>query len=233
MSKTAVILAGGKGSRLKPYTISIPKPLVPIGDTPILELIINRLKHFGYNKIIITVNHLADVIKAYFGDGKKWGVNIEYSYEEKPLSTMGPIKMLKNLPEDFLVMNGDVLTDIDFKLFFDQHKINNKIFTIAAQKRNEKIDYGVLEKDTGNNLIGFTEKPTYSFLVSMGIYYLKRETLEFIPENEFFGFDHLMAKLINSNKLPFVYEYDGYWLDIGRPADYEEAIRYYTNKNNL
>lgn len=224
MSKTAVILAGGKGTRLKPYTISIPKPLVPVGEKPVMEIILIKLKENGFEKIIIAVNHMAELIQAYFGNGSKWGLKIIYSVEEIPLSTMGPLKLIDNLPDDFLVMNGDVLTDLDINQFFKNHTDNKNILTIAAHKRTEKIDYGVLGTDGNNFLIEFNEKPEYSFLVSMGIYCLNRKTLDYIPSNEFFGFDHLMNSLIKSNEKPLVYEYDGYWLDIGRPSDYETAI---------
>lgn len=229
MSKTVVILAGGKGTRLKPYTIAIPKPLVPVGEKPILELIIEKLKTSGFYNIIITVNHLADLIRAYFGDGSKWGVNISYSLEERPLSTMGPLKLIENLPENFLVMNGDILTDLDLSEFFEYHKNNTGLFTIAAHRRVEKIDYGVLETDSNFNLKGFQEKPYYSFLVSMGIYAVNRDVVDMIPPNEFFGFDHLMHKLLQEGKNPMVFEFEGKWLDIGRPSDYELAIDYYNN----
>ena len=131
MFKRAVILAGGKGTRLKPYTISLPKPLVPIGDMPILEIIIRKLSKSGFDHITITVNHMADIIRAYFNDGSKWGVKIDYSLESKPLSTMGPLKLIKDLPENFLIMNGDVLTDIDFNEFYNYHVNNDNILTVS------------------------------------------------------------------------------------------------------
>ena len=132
MSKRAVILAGGKGTRLKPYTVSLPKPLVPIGEMPILEIIIRQLAKSGFDHITITVNHMADIIRAFFGDGSKWGVAIDYSLEDKPLSTMGPLKLIRDLPENFLVMNGDVLTDLDFGQFYDEHVRSGNIFTVSA-----------------------------------------------------------------------------------------------------
>lgn len=229
MSKTAIILAGGKGTRLKPYTIAIPKPLVPVGDKPILEIILQQLKENGFDNIIITVNHLAELIQAYFGDGAKWGVNISYSLEEKPLSTMGPLKLVKNLPENFLVMNGDVLTDLNLLEFYSFHLQNQEIFTIAAHRREEKIDYGVLEADEDNKLVGFKEKPNYSFFVSMGIYSVNRTVLDLIPENEFYGFDHLMYMLLKTKRNPRIFEYSGNWLDIGRPSDYERALEMINN----
>lgn len=224
MSKRAVILAGGKGTRLKPYSISIPKPLVPIGDKPILEIIILQLKKFGFDHITITLNHLADIIKAFFGDGSKWNIMIDYTYESKPLSTMGPLKLITDLPEDFLVMNGDVLTDLNFNEFYKLHISRKNNFTISAFKRIDKIDYGVLKKNVNNKLIKFDEKPSYEFLVSMGIYMVNKKVIENIPMDTYFGFDHLMKLLIENSEFPSIHEYDGYWLDIGRPDDYEKAV---------
>lgn len=221
--KTVVILAGGKGTRLRPYTVALPKPLVPVGDKPILEIIIIRLKKQGFKRIIITVNHQADIIMAYFGDGSKWGVEIEYSLEEKPLGTMGPLQLLKNLPDDFLVMNGDVLTDINYDVFLQKHIESGKIFTISSYRRIQKNDYGILEV-SDDELVGFKEKPEVQFVVSMGIYAVSKRVLEYIPKEQFFGFDTLMLKLLQEKIKIGVCEHTGYWLDIGRPDDYQQAV---------
>lgn len=224
MSKRAIILAGGKGTRLKPYSLTLPKPLVPVGDKPILELIIIQLKKHGFEHITITLNHLAEIIKAFFGNGDKWSIKIDYTYEEIPLSTMGPLTLIPDLPENFLVMNGDILTDLNLNAFYDYHIKNKNIFSIASFHREEKIDYGVLHKDSENRLIKFDEKPSYKFLVSMGIYMANKKIIKYIPENTFFGFDHLMNLLIEKSELPAIYEFNGNWLDIGRPDDYEKAV---------
>lgn len=224
MGKRAIILAGGKGTRLKPYTISLPKPLVPIGEMPILEIIIRQLKNYSFDHITITINHYADIIKAFFGNGEKWGLKIDYSLEDKPLSTMGPLTLIDNLPEDFLIMNGDVLTNLDFSAFYSEHIQKRNKFTIGAHKRIEKVEYGVLHSNDQSELIKFEEKPTNEYLVSMGIYMMNKNNLSHIPKNTFFGFDHLMNSLIEKNELPFIYEFDGYWMDIGRPDDYDKAI---------
>lgn len=223
MSKRAVILAGGKGTRLKPYTISLPKPLVPIGDMPILEIIIRKLAKSGFDHITITVNHMADIIRAFCGDGSKWGVKVDYSLEDKPLSTMGPLKLIKDLPENFLVMNGDVLTDLDFEAFYNEHIAQNNVFTISAYSRDQKVDYGVLELGTDNKLVDFVEKPTTRYNVSMGVYMANSKILDYIPENQLYGFDHLMLDLIKFRNPATVRIHSGYWLDIGRPDDYEKA----------
>ncbi len=223
MKQTAVILAGGKGTRLRPYTVALPKPLVPIGDRPILEIVIIQLVKQGFERIIITVNHQADIIMAYFGDGDKWGVRIEYSMEDKPLGTMGPLKLVQNLPEQFLVMNGDVLSDLNYSEFLKNHIESKNMFSVAGYKRTQQIDYGVLEvKD--HMLAGFREKPQSQYVVSMGIYAVSKNVLAYIPNEQYFGFDMLMLKLLNQNINVRIYEHNGYWMDIGRPDDYEQAV---------
>lgn len=224
MSRRAVILAGGKGTRLKPYTIAMPKPLVPIGTTPILEIIIKQLINHGFDHITLSVNHMADFIKAFFGDGSKWNIRIDYSFEDKPLSTMGPLRLIEDLPDNFLVMNGDVLTDIKFGEFLDKHTILENIFTISSYQRIVKNDYGVLEINTDGDLVDFKEKPESQFQVSMGVYALSKRVLDYIPYNTFYGFDNLMLDLISVKEYPKTIAHSGYWLDIGRPEDYEQAI---------
>ena len=230
MSKRAVILAGGKGTRLKPYTISLPKPLVPIGEMPIIEIIIRKLAQCGFERVTITVNHMADIIRAFCGDGSKWGINIDYSLETKPLSTMGPLKLIHDLPDNFLIMNGDVLTDLDFEAFYNKHVSEGNIFTVSAYTREQKVDYGVLETGSDDKLVNFIEKPTTTYNVSMGVYMASKQILDFIPENQFYGFDHLMLDLIKNQKPATVKVHSGYWLDIGRPDDYEKACADFEGK---
>lgn len=224
MGKQAVILAGGKGTRLRPYTVSLPKPLMPIGEYPILEIVIRQLAVSGFDKVIMAVNHQANIIKAFFQDGRAWGVDIKYSLEDKPLSTMGPLKLVPDLRDDFLVMNGDVLSDIDYGAFLDAHIENGRLFTISASYRNDRVDYGVLRTDAGGTLTEFEEKPIHSYLVSMGVYALNKAILDFIPDGTPFGFDDLMYKLLAMNRQVKVVPHEGYWLDIGRPDDYARAI---------
>ncbi len=224
MSKRAVILAGGKGTRLRPYTVVLPKPLMPIGEFPILEVIIRQLVQHGFDHVTLAVNHQAEIIRAFFQDGTKWGIRIDYSLEDKPLSTMAPLRLIKDLPENFLVMNGDVLTDLNFSDLYEEHVIRNNIFTISSYVREQHIDYGVLEKDAEGFLSGFREKPKSSYLVSMGVYMVSRRIIEFIPEGKSYGFDNLMLDLIAAKQPATVREFGGYWLDIGRPDDYAAAI---------
>jgi NDP-sugar pyrophosphorylase family protein len=221
--KRAVILAGGKGTRLRPYTVVLPKPLMPIGEYPILEVVVRQLVRHGFSHITIAVNHQAELIRAYFGDGQKWGVRIDYSQEMEPLGTMGPLNLIPDLPDHFLIMNGDILTDLDFASFYDSHVEGNRIFTISSHHRLQKIDYGVLECDSDGILCGFKEKPSHSYLVSMGIYMASKRVLEFIPK-KYYGFDSLMLDLMAKHTKVKVEQFDGYWLDIGRPDDYMQAI---------
>lgn len=222
--KHAVILAGGKGTRLRPYTVVLPKPLMPIGDFPILEVIVRQLVFARFSRITMAVNHQAELIRAFFGDGSKWGVKIDYSLEEKPLGTMGPLTMIPELPKNFLVMNGDVLTDLDFKGFFEEHQNSDSLFTISSCVREQKIDYGVLEVNSDHELSGFLEKPKHLYEVSMGVYMLNRDVLSYVPRGENYGFDRLMLDLLKARRKIKVERFEGYWLDIGRPDDYLQAV---------
>jgi len=224
MSKRAIILAGGKGTRLRPYTVVLPKPLMPIGEFPILEVIVRQLVRHGFDHITMAVNHQAEIIRAFFQDGAKWGVKIDYSLEDKPLSTMAPLRLIHDLPENFLVMNGDILTDLSYSDFFEEHVSKNNIFTISAHMREQKVDYGVLEMDASNHLTGFREKPSTEYLVSMGVYMASRRIIDLIPEGKSYGFDNLMLDLLAAGEPAAVRKFCGYWLDIGRPDDYIQAI---------
>jgi len=220
----AIILAGGKGTRLRPYTVVLPKPLMPIGEYPILEVIVRQLVHHGFTHITMAVNHQAKIFQAFFGNGERWGIKIDYSLEDKPLSTMGPLRLIKDLPENFLVMNGDILTDLNFREFFEHHVKQRNNFTIAAFQRVLKSEYGVLKISNDGKLCGFEEKPEYQFDVSMGIYAVNNKTMRHIHEDTPYGFDHLMLDLLAEGNPASVKCHHGYWLDIGRPDDYMQAI---------
>jgi NDP-sugar pyrophosphorylase family protein len=222
----AVILAGGKGTRLKPYTTVFPKPLMPIGDKPILEIVVRQLKSQGFDEIIIAVGHLAELIMTFFDDGSKFGVEIDYSRENKPLGTAGGLGLIKKeLNETFLMLNGDVLTTLDYSDLVNYHKRNGAIATVALNKRDVHIDFGVVEIDDNNSIVGYTEKPKIDYLVSMGVYVFDPKVLEYIRPNEYLDFPDLIKKLISNGETVKGYIYDGYWLDIGRPDDYEQANR--------
>ena len=219
-----VILAGGKGTRLLPYTTVFPKPLMPIGDQPILELVIKQLKSYNLTDIILAVGHLKELVMAFFSDGTKLGVRITYSVDDKPLGTAGPLGSLRNeLQDTFLVMNGDVLTTLNFNKIIESHRKTGAIATIALTKRKVKIDYGVPELDEERNIIGFSEKPEISYFVSMGIYLFEPKILDYIADNQYIDFPDLLKKLIESNERVKGYVCDDYWLDIGRVEDYARA----------
>lgn len=232
MSKRAVILSGGKGTRLRPYTAVLPKPLMPIGEFPILEVIIRQLINQGFDHITLALNHQADIFKSFFGDGSKWNILIDYSLETKPLSTMGPLTLIDDLDENFLIMNGDILSDIKYGELFERHVKNGSLFTISSYNREAFIDYGVLEVED-KVLTGFSEKPKYHFEVSMGVYVANKRILDYIPYNEPYGFDQLMLRLIEANEKVQVENYAGIWLDIGRPDDYEQAIDLFEEKKDM
>jgi NDP-sugar pyrophosphorylase family protein len=222
----AVILAGGKGTRLKPYTTTLPKPLVPVGEQPILSIVLSQLKEAGVEKVTLAVNHMAELIMAFFKNGEKFGLDIEYSIEDVPLGTVGPLKLIHSLPESFLVMNGDILTDLDYTDLYRSHLRSGCPLTIATYEREVDIDFGVLEIDTRTNGVsGFREKPKYRFSVSMGIYVFERSVLECVPDGRAFGFDELVLTMLELGEPVNSYAFNGYWLDLGRPDDYDRANR--------
>jgi NDP-sugar pyrophosphorylase family protein len=197
---------------------------MPIGEYPILEVIVRQLVRCGFTHITMAVNHQAKIIQAFFGNGEQWGITIDYSLEETPLSTMGPLRLIHDLPEHFLVMNGDILTDLDYSAFYNRHVASGVNFTIASFERELKSEYGVLKVCKAGTLIGFEEKPTFHFEVSTGIYMVSRPILHHIPPGRPYGFDHLMLDLIAAGTPATVVKHEGYWLDIGRPDDYLQAI---------
>lgn len=220
----AIVLAGGRGTRLRPYTTLVPKPLVPVGDRPILEFALEGLRAAGFLHVTLCVGHLAELIRAFFGDGAKWGLRIDYAIEDRPLSTIGPLAFVENPGEDFLVMNGDVLTDLDLATFFRDHLDSGADLTVATHRREVRIDYGVLGYDPTTRRIGsFDEKPTLPYDVSMGVYALHRRCLDLVKRGEPMGFDELVLALLAKNRPVRAFPYEGRWLDIGRPEDYELA----------
>jgi NDP-sugar pyrophosphorylase family protein len=223
MKKLAVILCGGLGTRLRPYTLTIPKPLLPIGNVSILEIVIRQLKKNGFSEIVLALNYHADMIRNFFQGGEKFGVSITYCEEEKPLGTIGPLTLIKDLPEKFLLLNGDILTDLDFAALFHRHDPSQHLLTVPLSLRNHCVDFGVFELDDQMNLRGFREKPRYSFAVSMGAYAISAQILPLIPKGQLFGFDHLMERVIDEQHPIACYHHKGFWLDIGRHEDYAKA----------
>jgi len=219
----AVILAGGKGTRLKPYTVTIPKPLVPVGEHPILEVILRQLKQQGFERITLAVGYHSELIQAYFLKGEKHGLTIEYSLEDEPLGTAGPLKLIEDLDEHFLVMNSDDLSDFNYASFLDYHKKNKAMITIGMFSKEQKIDLGIIESDRSNVVKNYIEKPAYHFQVSMGIYAFRREAIDYIPQKKYYDFPELIRVLLKNKQKVLAYPHRGFWLDIGRPEDYEVA----------
>ena len=222
----AVILAGGKGIRLRPYTTALPKPLMPIGERhAILDIVLEQLASRGFTTVTLAINHLGTLIRAFVGDGTRWGLEVEYVEETTPLSTVGPLFHLKDdLPEQFLVMNGDLLTDIDYADLLAAHAMSGATLTIATVAQTIRMEFGVLDVEAGR-VVGFTEKPTYRHRVSMGVYAMSRKALEPYPAGLPLGFDRLVQDLLRQGEFPNSYDFGGVWLDIGRPEDYDEANR--------
>jgi NDP-mannose synthase len=224
VSRRAVILAGGRGSRLAPYTTVLPKPLLPVGDRAILDVVVRQLHHYGFDELTIAVGHLAHLIAAVFGDGSAHDVNIEYHEERSPRGTAGPLATIDGLVDTFLMLNGDVLTTLDYSALVAAHRAAGNVLTIATHRREVHIDYGVLHADAALRLTSYEEKPTLAYTVSMGVYALEPRAIEFVPADRAFDLPDLVQALLAAGEPVGAYPYDGYWLDIGRHDDYEQAI---------
>lgn len=222
-SVRAVVLAGGKGTRLAPYTRIIPKPLMPIGDMPILEIMLRQMKRAGIRRVTLTTGYLDNLLRLFFLDGKRLGLKVDYVREEKPLGTSGPLSNVKVLTDTFLVTNGDVLTDLDFAELIAYHRAQGAIATIATHKRKVTINLGVVEVDKENAVTDYLEKPDFNYLVSMGLYVFEARVLKYIPKDEYLDFPDLVRKLIEAGERVSSYPFKGYWEDLGRPDDYERA----------
>ncbi len=226
----AVLLAGGKGTRLQPYTTVLPKPLLPIGETPILQIVLETLNRAGFRKATISVGHQAELIQAFFSRQKNLQMAIDFAVEDKPLGTIGPLWLIPDLGEHFLVMNGDILTDLNLTAMWQAHLKSDAVLTVATFERKVSIDFGVLRFDpSSHQIFEFIEKPTHSYDVSMGIYFLNKKCLDYVPKGENFGFDQLMEALLESDEKIHAYPHQGFWLDIGRPEDYDRANKEWVN----
>jgi NDP-mannose synthase len=229
----AVLLAGGKGTRLRPYTTSLPKPLVPLGEQSIVELVIRQLARRGFERATLAIGHLGHLIEAVVGDGSQWGIAVDYVAEDQPLGTMGPVVAnLDQLPEQFLVLNGDVLTDLDYAAVLERHVERGPALTVATYRRRVPLEFGVIETD-GDRVVAFREKPILDYTVSMGVYGIARSTLAGFTAGEPLGFDDLVLHLLATGARIDAYPFDGYWLDIGRPEDYDQANADYPRLRRL
>jgi len=219
----AVILAGGLGRRLAPFSVNFPKPLVPIGNLPILEIVIRQLRSAGFYRATLAVGHLASLLRAYFQDGSRWDMEIDYSMEDSPLGTAGPLTLIDDLPEHFLVMNGDILTTLDYRKLFQSHIDSRADITIATNRRSVNIDFGVMEFDSNNTLTNFVEKPDLHYEVSMGVYTFSRSVFGFMKKGEHCDLNILLKLLMDQKRSIKVFPSTDTWLDIGRPDDYARA----------
>jgi NDP-mannose synthase len=226
--KRAVVLAGGLGMRLRPYTTVLPKPLMPVGDRPILDIIVRQLRHAGFERLTIVTGHLAELIEAFFGDGERYGIAIDYYREDEPLGTVGALALLDGLDDDFLVMNGDVLTDLAYGEFLAQHSESGAAASVAAHRREVQVSLGVLQFEDdadADRLTGYIEKPTYHYEVSMGVYAFSPRAIEQIEPNRRLDFPDLVLRLLDAGETVRARRSENdYWLDIGRHDDYETAM---------
>ena len=230
----AVILAGGRGTRLAPYTSVLPKPLMPIGDRAILEILLGQLGEQGFRDIVLCVGHLSHLIRAVFDHGGSQAANgsrpqrIAYHYEQQPLGTAGPLRLVDGLDRTFLVMNGDLLTTLDYADLLSRHRESDNILTIASKRRGIALDYGVLHLETAADelprVTGYQEKPEFTSTVSMGVYAVEPRALAYIPPEGAFDFPDLVHALLEAGEPVGAYPYDGLWFDIGRRDDYERAV---------
>ena len=228
MPRKAVILAGGKGARLTPYTLVFPKPLMPLGETPILEIVIRQLVRRGFEEVTLAVGHLAQLIESYFGDGTRFDVRIRYSREDRPLGTAGPLAAVGDLDEPFLVMNGDILTTLDYGSFLADHVESGAAASVATFRRTYTVDFGVVETD-GDRVVGYIEKPESSCDVSMGINALSPHVLERIRPDERLDMPDLLLQLISAGEEVRSVPFQGRWLDIGRHDDFAAAQEQFIN----
>lgn len=222
-----VLMVGGLGTRLRPLTENTPKPMLKVGNKPILQTIVEKFAEYGYTDIIMCVNYKSHIIQDYFGDGNSFGVNIEYILEEQRMGTAGALSLLKEKPnESFFVMNGDLLTNVNFEHLHDFHTKNNSIGTMCVREYDFQVPYGVVNiKDS--QILSIEEKPTHKFFVSAGIYMLSPEVLKYIPENVFYDMPTLFEKLIGEKKNAISFPLREYWLDIGRIEEYKKANEEY------
>jgi NDP-sugar pyrophosphorylase family protein len=223
-----IILVGGQGTRLWPYTATLPKPLVPVGDRPILDIVLRQLRRAGAGEIILSTGHFAELIQSYFGDGGKWGLTLRYAREDTPLGTAGPLAAIDGLDENFLVMNGDLLTQLDFRELWTRHVTSGAAATLAVTERSVPIDFGVVQVDAEHRLAGYVEKPTLRYTVSMGINALNRRCLKHVERGEALSMPDLLLRLKRAGERVDCWVNDSQWLDIGRPEDYQTAQERFT-----
>jgi mannose-1-phosphate guanylyltransferase len=219
----AVVLAGGQGTRLRPYTLILPKPLMPVVAMPVIEVLLKWLRRSGISSVYVTIGYLGHLIKALCGDGRQWGMEIAYSEEKEPLGTIGPLLPLrKELDETFLVLNGDLITNLDLRAFARSHRDSGCLVSVATTQKIVQVDLGVI-KSLDGRVQEFQEKPAKSYSVSMGVYCMEPAILDHIPAGIPFGFDNLMHHLLENKEPVHVFDHQGLWIDIGREEDFKRS----------
>jgi NDP-sugar pyrophosphorylase family protein len=222
----AIVLAGGLGTRLRPYTVVLPKPLMPVGDRPVMDIVVRQLRHAGFERVTIATGHLAELIEAFFGDGSAYGIPVDYFREDEPLGTVGALALVEGLEDHFLVMNGDIVTDLDYARVLADHAASDAIATIAARVSEVEISLGVMrfaDEGDATRLTDYDEKPHINYESSMGVYCFSPRVLAYIEPNVRLDFPDLILRLIAGGETVRAWRSDDYWLDIGRPEDYEQA----------
>lgn len=236
MDTRVVILAGGRGRRLEPYTSVLPKPLMPIGNRSILEILVGQLADAGFKNVTFCVGYLSHLIRAVFDNGAGKRVHISWVKESEPLGTAGPLRLVSGLEETFLVMNGDLLTTLDYAALLEHHRASNDVLTIATNARRVQSDYGVLRLGNGTDerrVLAYEEKPEVTWNVSMGIYVVEPEALRFVPDEGPFDLPDLVQALLEAGLPVGAFVHDGLWLDIGRHEDYENAVELWAHGTRL
>ena len=230
----AVILAGGRGTRLAPYTTVIPKPLLPVGDMPILEVLIRQLAHYGFTRVTLSLGYMAEYVKLFFAHRKSLSqlVEIDFVEEEQPTGTAGSLSAIPDLEGTFLVMNGDLLTNIDYRKLIEFHRRHGGILTITTQNKDVGIDLGVIESDDRGVVTGYREKPTLHYQISMGIYVYDAEILQYIPKNDYLDFPDLVCRLLRADGKVHTFFSDACWLDLGRPEDLAQATEVFLSRRH-
>jgi NDP-sugar pyrophosphorylase family protein len=226
--RKAIVLAGGKGTRLAPYTTILPKPLMPIDDIAIIEIVIRQLRRSHFSSITLAVGYLSELLMAYCGDGSKYDIKMNYSREKEPLGTAGPLALIPDLDSSFLVMNGDLLTDLDYDAAWQFHHDEHALATMVTHQREVKIVFGLIEVDERDCVVDYIEKPTMKYLISTGIYFFKPAVLDYLTPGQHCDLPTLIQRLIDNGKIVQTYLHQGYWLDIGRPDDYQEAVEQFS-----
>ena len=223
----ALVMAGGRGTRLRPYSATLPKPLMPVGEQPILEILLHQLRKAGIDHAVLAVGHMRHLIEAYFADGKRFGLPISYSFEDRPLGTAGPIgQALDRLGETFVVTNGDLLTTLDMAKMIDTHRKSGADVTIGSYQRELKSDFGILEVDHEMRMTAYLEKPVYTHLVSMGLYVIDAKAVRpFVAIDKPLDMPDLLRAMAEAGNSIYCYQEDCFWLDIGRPDDFAKAQR--------